>query len=463
MDVVIVGAGLAGLTLARRLCREGVRAVLVEREDAVGGLARSFSYANGATFDIGPHRFHTEDPAVLAFVNEVLGDNSLRIRRNSELFLFDQYLPWPLNWKSVLALPPQFLAAAACDLLRPRKARTESLEDYIVEKYGRTLYKIFFQPYTERFLDYECANLHRDWAITGIDRATIDRRFDSSSIGGVIRSTLFPPAGTTEFIYPETGGIGSFAELLAADILRHGGRILLSDEPERFLTAGGAVTGVVTRQGAEIPADHVFWTGNLQSLRTLGDAPEAVPRLHFISTVLFNYVTGHRAGRDFQWCYFGERDMKISRICLPRNFSPSNTPAGREALCVEMSCPEGSSLWRDPARWDCVVETFLLKARLLDSLDSVDSYHVEWIRDTYPVYVLNYRRKLQGMLDWVHGKWPNLSMLGRTARFWYNNMDHSIAASLRAADLFLEDHRAGRHRDGGHYEAEDRFFKGTAP
>ena len=117
MQVVIIGAGLAGLTLARQLCRQGVSVVLIEREAAVGGLARSFRYENGAIFDIGPHRFHTLDPEVLSFITEVLEDDCIRILRNSQLYLYGKYLPWPIELKSVLALPPALLLGAARDIV----------------------------------------------------------------------------------------------------------------------------------------------------------------------------------------------------------------------------------------------------------------------------------------------------------------------------------------------------------
>ena len=167
MQVVIVGAGVAGLTLANKLIENGISTVLIDREGTVGGLARSFTYRNGATYDIGPHRFHTDDKTVQAFIEDTLGDNKIVIDRDSQLFLYDKYIPWPINLKSVLSLPPHLLARVGMDLLFPRKARKESFEDFVIERYGRTLYKVFFKPYTEKFLDYTCENLHRDWAEAG--------------------------------------------------------------------------------------------------------------------------------------------------------------------------------------------------------------------------------------------------------------------------------------------------------
>ena len=460
--VVILGAVVAGLTLGLKLAEGGVPVVLLEREPVVGGLARSFSYANGATFDIGPHRFHTDSEQVKAFVLEVLGNDYHWIRRNSTLFLQGKYLPWPMTLKNVLSLPPPLLIKAGLDLFRRPRARTDSFEDYIIEKYGRVLYQTFFQPYTEKFLDYTCSNLHRDWAVTGINRATIDKRVDTGSLWGVAKSVLQSNAPDTQFIYPQSGGIGVFGERMAARIRELGGRILLSTSVTRLAARDGAICSVQTNTGEDIPASHVFWSGSLDALRTIGQAPESVPRLHYMSTVLFNYVTRKQVHPEFQWCYFGDKAMEASRACLPRCFNPALVPEGKEAVCVEISCSEDASAWHDPARLDCIVETFLLHAKMLDALDDVEDYHVEHIHETYPLYVLNYPRKLRGMFAWVHDAWSNLSLIGRTGRFWYNNMDHSIEASLVTADRFLADKRSGSARRGLEYEAEDRFLDGGA-
>ncbi len=459
MRIAIVGAGVAGLTLARTLCKHGIRPVVIEREPTVGGLARSFAYDNGAVFDIGPHRFHTDDPEVQTFIEEVLGDDMLFIDRNSQLFLFNKYIPWPINLKSVASLPPRLLLQSALDVVLPRKAKTESFEDYIIERYGKTLYNVFFKPYTEKFLNYTCANLHRDWATTGISRATIDKKLDTASLIGLARSVLFSPEVATKFIYPSTGGIGVFAEKLAHEIREAGGQFLLSTQVACFLEKDASIGTIVTDAGEEIPVDHVFWSGSLESLRTVGGAPVLVPKLHYMSTVLFNYLLNDQITQGFQWCYFGDAKMEVDRICVPRMFSPRLAPEGKEALCIEMVCPEHSEVWHDPTRLDCVVETFLLRAGLLKSLDSVENYHTERIRETYPLYTLNYPRKLRAFFDWVHSTWHNITLIGRTGRFWYNNMDHSIAASLETARRFLEDAEQGVLRPGDVYSAEDRYLE----
>ncbi len=453
---------MAGLTLGCKLVEGGAPAVIIERESVVGGLARSFSYPNGAVFDIGPHRFHTDSQKVKDFVLATLGEDHHWIRRNSTLFLFGKYLPWPMTVRNVASLPPRLLLRASMDLLHSRKARTESFEDYIIEKYGRVLYEIFFQPYTEKFLDYTCSNLHRDWAVTGINRATIDKRIDTSSLWGFAKGVLGSKPPDTHFIYPRSGGIGVFAEALAARFQRLGGRLLTSSVIAEFQVEAGRIIAATTDGGERIPLSHLFWSGSLEALRQVGRAPESTPKLHYMSTVLYNYVTRKPVVPGFQWCYFGDKAMEASRACLPRFFNPALVPPGKEAICIEVSCLEDSSTWREPARQDCVVETFLLHANMLDSLEDVEECRIEHIHDTYPLYVLNYPRKLRGLFEWIHGTWDNLTPLGRTGRFWYNNMDHSIEASLAAAERFLADRAEGRLGHGRDYAAEDRYLEGVS-
>jgi len=459
MQVAIIGAGITGLTLAKILSDRGIKTVLIERENAVGGLARSFTYSNDATFDVGPHRFHTENSEVNRFILDTLKENYDLIDRNSQLFLSDRYLPWPLTLKSVLSLPPQLLFRSGIDLFMRKKAETNSFEDYIIEKYGKNLYEVFFKPYTERFLDYTCPNLHRDWASTGINRATIDKKIDTGSLISLLKSVLFSGKVETKFIYPRSGGIGIFSDILAEKIKDRGGRILLSTQITKFVEGNKRINLIVTDKGEEIPVEHVFWSGSLTSLRSLGNATESVPMLHYMSTVIFNYLTTSRIEQNFQWCYFGGKGLKIDRVSVPRNFNHRLVAQGKEGLCVEVSCNEESITWKDPARLDCVVETFLLRAKLLRSLDQVENYHIERIHETYPLYVLNYPRKLKANFDWVNTKWQNMTLCGRTGRFWYNNMDNSIDAALKTAGLFVDDYQRGSLRHGDSYSVEDRYLK----
>ena len=83
--VVILGAGPAGLTAAYELGKAGVRSTVLERDDTVGGLARTVKH-NGYRFDIGGHRFFTKVSAVERLWREILGDDLLTRPRLSRIY-----------------------------------------------------------------------------------------------------------------------------------------------------------------------------------------------------------------------------------------------------------------------------------------------------------------------------------------------------------------------------------------
>ena len=83
-NVVIIGAGPAGLTAAYELSKHSVPAVVLEADNIVGGISRTVNY-RGYLFDIGGHRFFTKWDEVNQVWNEVLGSKFLARPRLSRI------------------------------------------------------------------------------------------------------------------------------------------------------------------------------------------------------------------------------------------------------------------------------------------------------------------------------------------------------------------------------------------
>jgi len=151
--VVIIGAGPAGLTAAYELNKAGVRSVILEKDDVLGGLSRTVNY-NGYGFDIGGHRFFTKVKAVEKMWHEVLADDFLQRKRLSRIYYAKKFFDYPLRpqnalrglglLNSVLILFSYFKAQ-----IFPIKAET-SFEGWVTNRFGLRLYKIFFKTYTEK-------------------------------------------------------------------------------------------------------------------------------------------------------------------------------------------------------------------------------------------------------------------------------------------------------------------------
>ena len=424
--VVIVGGGVAGLTAADGLSERGADVTLLEREQVVGGLARSYRY-DGVTFDVGPHRFHTDDAEVESHIVEVLGRDRRIIDRSSAVWLYNDYHDWPLTRASLLKLPPVVMAKAFLDLFHRPAALGESLEAYILSRYGQTLYDVFFRPYTEKFLNYRCRDLHRDWASAGINRAVIDKRLRFDSLFHVARTTLFPPKVETRFIYPDSGGIDKFAEALAQRIEDRGGKVSKDAPVVELEHDNGRVKAVKFGDGGSVEADLLIWTAPLPLLLELLDLEKL--ELAYLDELLFNFVVRGRAVLPYQWTYYGGAALSFMRASQPTCFNPRNAEVDASGVCVEVVCQEGDLLWREPERLENDLKKDLVRVGLVRSLEDFESVHIERVREAYPIYALDYPRQLQRAIENA-GTVENVALLGRTGTFWYNNMDHSVRQAL---------------------------------
>jgi protoporphyrinogen oxidase len=428
--VTIVGAGVAGLTIGYQLSRRGYQVTVVERNAVVGGLGRTFHYGD-FHFDVGPHRFHTENPRVAAFIREILLEEAIEIPRKSGARMFGRYHEWPLRPSILAAMPIKLMLSGAKDLVFKEHLPGESFEADVVNKYGRTLYEIFFEPYTQKFLFHSPSELHRDWARAGVNRAVIDKRAQADNLWSLLRTTLMPKPVETMFLYPPTG-VGRFSDKLADAIRAGGGRIILGRDVTGVETAGRRIV-TVTAGDEHIPTENLVWTAPLTTLNTQLGLTNV--DLEYLSTIFLNFEIGKPPRLDYQWTYFGGDEI-FSRVTAPEAFLPSTVPPGKSGLCVEVTCRQGDARWQDPDSLVKPVTNDLVRTQMIASAGDIERVHVERVPFTYPIYKLNYMQELTRNLREL-GQYSNLLLAGRCGRFWYNNMDHSIGQGLTMADKVL--------------------------
>jgi len=429
--VVIVGAGVSGLSLAALLQCQGIDCVLVEKDDRVGGLARSFAY-DGFSFDIGPHRFHTDVEGVDRFVRHTLGDAALEIPRNSQVQFMGRRYSWPLRPDlMLLRFPPRVLLSICLDLVSLyKKPHPVSFRDHIENMYGKTLYRRFFEGYSSKFLGITPELTDIDWATTGMDRAIIDNRLKMHSLWQLALGVLLPSSRPpTRFLYPKEG-CGQFTDLLAQRFVREGGELLTGSDIGCLGTDGRTILSVEVG-GRTIKPAMVVWTGTIHSAaRLLGLPP---PPLRYLALVCYNLMLTEGEHFDFQWCYHGAPEVIFSRTSIPANFSPMATPSGQRSLCVEVSCREEDDLYNAPERHLERVLDDLTREGLLKTHSELEGVRYERVPWAYPIYKLGYRKDLDVMRGGFK-PFENLIMAGRLGKFWYNNMDHCIEASMALAE-----------------------------
>ena len=456
-DAVVLGAGLAGLAAGHALARAGRRVKVLERDPAVGGLARTV--ARGPfRFDLGGHRFFTEDPAIDRLVRDLLGPEWLTVNRRSQILLRDRYIDYPLsplNALSGLGLPTalRIVLDHAVERVRRRFGSREvvSLEDWVVGQFGRTLFDIYFKEYSEKVWGIGCERISADW---------VAQRIQGLSMGAALRNAFFRRRGaaprtlTDRFRYPARG-IGRIAERLREEIAREN-QVLCGVEVRRIRHRDSRVEAVLVRDGSgtsAVEGSAFVSTVPLPDLvrmldpRPPGEVLGAAARLGFRDLVVVAVMLDRKRATDQSWMYFPERRIPFGRIHEPTNWSERMAPDGATLLVAEQFCFKGDETWRASDRDLADATVHHLHGLGLVSRGEVLDSAVLRVPQAYPLFEVGYWRHRRTVLRYLR-RFRNLFPAGRGGTFAYQNMDHAMASGLEAADRILsgEVERLGRRR-----------------
>jgi protoporphyrinogen oxidase len=445
-NVVILGAGLAGLAAGRLLSESGARVTVVERESTVGGLSRTVEH-RGFRFDLGGHRFFTENKKIEDFVKDALGGDMLDVHRSSKVLIDGAYFDYP--WRpanALLHLGTRRAAAILFDFLaervrrRFRKTEIISLEDWIVDRFGRTFFDIFVEEYSEKVWGVECSRISKDWA---------ERRIEGLSFGIAVRDALFGQHGAKartlirKFLYPPLG-IGRIAECLRWKIDENNS-VLTGTTAVRINHSAARIDGVATRTGDQTtfrPVAELVSSVPLPALaRLMNPAPpadvlEAVSRLRFRDLVIVTLMIDRERVTDQTWIYAPQRGIPFGRLHEPTNWSARMAPEGKTLLVTEHFCFRGDDVWTaaDKALVEATVAS-LEGLDLIERREVIDSVVLR-IPNAYPVFDIGYNRNCGIIRDYFE-EFGNLRLIGRGGQFRYFNMDHAIESGIAAAEEII--------------------------
>ena len=439
--IVILGGGLAGLSCGYELTQRRQRVTVIEREPHVGGMASSFVEDGDEywCYDFGPHRFHSRDENLIEHVREILGDNVVQAKRLSRIVLFGKFFDYPLVARNVMSeMPRGLLVRAFYDYLKIRAQTTlgvtkytdDNFEGWVTRRFGHSLYKTFFGQYTEKAWGLHPSKISADWA---------SQRITLLSLWDTVKKTLFksgkntPRTLVTDFVYPRRGGIGELARGYARQIEANDGTVLTNAPAVRVYRDGMRVTGIQygKHERVDIEGDEYVTTIPVTSLvkaltpRAPSEILEQAAALDYVSIVFVYLKLNRPSVSPDSWVYLPEKHLTVHRISEFRNFSPECAPEGKTMVCAEITCRRGDRMWRaSPEELTEIAERDLVSIGLIKQGEVIGTV-VKKIPFAYPVYDLDYKQRLQPVLDYVH-KLTNIHTTGRQGNFRYNNMDQSV-------------------------------------
>ena len=444
-NVVVVGAGPAGLAAAYELAGRGIASTVVDRNDRPGGLARTI-WRDGYGFDLGPHRFFTKNHEVLALWRDVLGEDLLEVDRLTRIYYRGKFFAYPLKPLDALAkLGPvttsKAVASYATQRLKRRDSEPESFEDWIVGQFGRVLFEVFFKSYTEKVWGIPCDQIGKEWAgqrIKGLNLTQAIRHAFSSSRSDKVRSLV------ERFYYPRCGA-GQLYEALVERLTAAGSSVRLGSEITRIETAGSRITKMTASEGEDLDVGHAFVSAPITMVAEALDPPapadvlDAARSLRYRSHITVNLVVDGPPPFPDNWIYIHSPTLQMARVANYASFSRDLIPApATSALSVEYFCFEGDELWR--ASDDDLVALAREEMRVAGLLDPalVRSGFVVREPDSYPMYYLGHRAQFDVLFEYL-SRFENLSLIGRAGMYRYNNQDHALLTGMYAARNYLGD------------------------
>jgi len=455
--VYVLGAGLAGLSCGWRLASAGAKVIVLEKENVVGGCARSFHWKE-MIHDCGPHRWHSRNPELVSHLEQLMAGNLTTLERLSRIFLYKRYFNYPLETGNVVRnLPPWVLVRAFADYFairirnRIKPIPDDNFENWTRKRFGNTVYKVFFGTYTEKAWGMSASQISADWA---------SQRISLPSLMEAVKRTLLrryegepTPEEVKSFWYPKQGGIDEIAKRYRTEIERLGGEVLTGVEIQRVAHEGSLATAVVyTHQSEERTESFDQLVSTIpctELVRVMDPAPSAEViaandnMLYKAIKFVFLEISRERITND-HWVYIPDKELRTHRLSEAKNFNPRNAPAGRTVLCCEITCFKDDEIWsmgREEATEVVIGDLERLGvARPEEVLDS----HVYNLEHAYPLYGIEYRPHVDKVLGFVDS-FENLTSTGRQGRFKYNNMDHSMEMGLAAAKKLLAEEDASDH------------------
>lgn len=487
---VIAGAGPAGLTAGYELLEKtDIKPIIFECSDTIGGISQTVCY-KGNRMDIGGHRFFSKSKRVTDFWDKIMPlqgkpsqddiligrekefvdggpdpehkDRVMLIReRVSRIYYLRKFFDYPisLKMKTFTNMGVIRTVKAGLGYIKSAMVKKEenSLEDFYINRFGKPLYNMFFEDYTEKVWGIHPSKLGADWGA---------QRVKGLSIFSILKNMLSKSLGTTQkevetsliesFIYPKLGP-GQLWECTAQDIQEKGGVINLNAPVSKVHVKDNRVDYVEIGKDdgtcQKIQCDYFLSSMPIKDLikaidgiqvpNEVKEIAQSLPYRDFITVGLLVKdlkITNQTSIKTYKnripdtWIYIQERDVKIGRLQVFNNWSPYLVKDYENSiwLGLEYFCTEGDELWEmEEEKFINMAIEELTHIGLIKKEDVIDSHRVR-IKKAYPSYYGSYYKldTVKEFLDSI----DNLFCIGRNGQHRYNNMDHSMLTAMMTID-----------------------------
>ncbi|MGM9551288.1 MAG: NAD(P)/FAD-dependent oxidoreductase [Clostridia bacterium] len=491
--VIIAGAGPAGLTAAYELLKSGKEydITIFEESDSIGGISRTVKH-NGNRMDIGGHRFFSKDKRVtdwwknimpmqgaLSYDDKILKREReislggpdpektdrvmLKRQRVSRIYYKKKFFDYPITMK-----PQTFINMGAISTVKAgvsylkstqKKLPENNLENFYINRFGKVLYSMFFEGYTEKLWGRHPSQISADWGeqrVKGLSiRAVLKdmiAKFNNKKGEEEVETSLIE-----EFSYPKLGP-GQLWEKVAEEVQKMGGKIMMNCSVKKIMKDSDKIVGVqyIENKKARVEECDIFIsTMPVRELVSgLNNVPEEIkniakglPYRDFVTVGLLVDKLNIKNKTKIKtisnivpdcWIYVQDTGVKLGRIQIFNNWSPYMVKDVENTVWIglEYFCEEGDSFWNmtDEEAIKFATDELIKMGMIKKNTKILDS-HREKVKKAYPAYFDTYN-EFDKVIDYL-SQIPNMYCIGRNGQHRYNNMDHSMVTAFEAVDNII--------------------------
>jgi len=418
--IVILGGGVAGLSVAWHLKKRKHECILFEKEPQVGGLCRSKNAA-GFTFDLSGHLLHFRNNYTLKLVKYLLKGNLAKHEREAFIYSFGRFTQYPFQAK-LYELPPQIAKECFLGYLKiaknPAHERKKDMNflQWIQCNFGEGIAKYFMVPYNRKFWTVPLQQLTCEWLEGFIPVPTLPQVME-----GMIRKSRRKFGYNARFWYPKNGGIIQLPLAFAGEIKNVYTNCPITEIDLKRKT-------ITVSSGEKEKFDILISTIPLPELpRIISSLPKQI--LRFFDQLRWNSVFNLNLGIDKQglmakrhWIYFPDKDISFFRIGFPHNYSFSVTPPNKSSIYTEVSYPQGSIL--RPKNTVSSIKDDLERVGIIAAKDRICIEDINDIKYAYAIYDSNYKAARHNIFQFLAQQ--GIICCGRYGSWRYMSMEDAI-------------------------------------
>nr|WP_236028011.1 NAD(P)/FAD-dependent oxidoreductase [Bifidobacterium pongonis] len=507
-SVVIIGGGPAGLTAAWELIKDGgadkYDVTVLEETHEFGGISRTVKH-NGNRMDIGGHRFFSKDDRIMdwwkntlplqgapSYDDKKLGrehdmepggpdpevEDKVMLKRHrvSRIYWNKHFLDYPISLSAgtLKAMGFKLTMVAGFSYLKSmvHKLPEDNLENFYINRFGRKLYSMFFEGYTEKLWGRHPSEISADWgaqrvkglSIMGVLKNAFQKLLPKKRDNSEVETSLIE-----EFWYPKYGP-GQLWETVESNCANAGVKVVTDAKVIEVRQNEGHIASVVTEAA---DGTRTEWNADtfissmpvkdlVEAIDAAGEDEQAVVTGSKIAPAAVTEVAEGLPYRDFVtvgllvnrlklenttdiptlgnppivpdcWIYVQDPGYKVGRIQVFNNWSPYLVKDVDNTVWIglEYFCEEGDTFW-NMSEEDAVkfAVSELMRMGVIENPEDVIDSHRERVKKAYPAYFDTYDR-IDEVIDYLDG-FGNLYCVGRNGQHRYNNMDHSMATAIEA-------------------------------